>query len=497
MAAPDARFHRAHLPLAERLVDELLLRDPVRGRHGRGTPVLPALGRSPHRVPLILQETELERYPRAAVATHVAVGGLVERLAPPRDHVPHASLAEPPRQEDVVDPERDVELDLVDGAVLERVLRQVGRTQGGRAGGVRDVVRAPEVEDEAEPVRDDGLLVGASTAAHVACELLVPVVLVQPHGAAAVVRVPVGVLLCDAHLEEALRADLEHVPLQRVHDPRIAGGDLEVLVVEHLDAVAEGRVPLNGRRPRPRKHLVWVLDVVEVNVEAGDGDRGHAVATGIQPGQHRLGLVPLSCEAGLELHDGDAVSWGVLRPVRGRSEGAGLARPAVEDPLRRLGQQVHRHREHLVLGRARVLVELRAEKDDGVGRGLERDTIEYFGDCSGLGAALVAQRDRGAGRAQEGHGPEQPVPPGAEVVPQHLVVGQGAGVVLLVPRQQRQAHQGRRALVEDPAQDVHAVGLQELRDARDGAVGRVQGRVVELAGIVLVEPHDLPLRPGA
>mmetsp|Transcript_114850 Transcript_114850/g.319885 ORF Transcript_114850/g.319885 Transcript_114850/m.319885 type:complete len:207 (-) Transcript_114850:449-1069(-) len=205
------------------------------------------------------------------------------------------------------------------------------------------------------------------------------------------VRIPVGVLLRDPHFEKVMCTHLQHVPLHRVHTPGLAGNDLEVLVVEEVDGVHEGRVPLDGPG-RAELHLVGLVAEVEVHVETGVGDLDDGVAAALQPCGEHLRLVPGCAKARVAVHDID-----VFVPARwrgassDRAEERGVPLPTGEHEVGSRREEAGHHGENCGFRRARVAVTVRAEHHESVRPCLYPDAVLPGWEGFRLGAILGLQ----------------------------------------------------------------------------------------------------------
>mmetsp|Transcript_114852 Transcript_114852/g.319895 ORF Transcript_114852/g.319895 Transcript_114852/m.319895 type:complete len:334 (+) Transcript_114852:1188-2189(+) len=308
----------------------------------------------------------------AAVAAHVAAGRCIESQATADGRVHSVVLAteEVARVQAQVESASDVELQFVDAPVQECELGEVRGAEGGRAGRVGHEVGTSEVEDEAEAVGDDGLHVGATLCLR-ALDHAVPVVLVQAHRAASVVRVAVGDLLGDAHLEEVLGARLQHHPLHRIHDSGLAKDDLEVLVVEQLHALNH-RLVFCGALPRLEGVLVRVVVILDVPPCVRDLHTG--VATTIEAAVVGASLIVAGHEACCHVHDLELLADRPRGTLAGEEESR-VALPIVERELRGLLQERGRQGERLLAALALVVEATGPEDEDGVRFGLELDRV--------------------------------------------------------------------------------------------------------------------------
>mmetsp|Transcript_114119 Transcript_114119/g.368675 ORF Transcript_114119/g.368675 Transcript_114119/m.368675 type:complete len:343 (-) Transcript_114119:612-1640(-) len=337
--------------------------------------------------------------------------------------------------------------------------------QRRRAGSVAYEVRPLHVEDKAEAVGDDGQHRAGASTRGAYLHLLgdpAPVQLVVAHGAACVYGLAVGDLLGEADHGQALGACLQHEPLHRVHARGFGVGDLEVLVVKHVHALAVGLV-LGGGLPALVRLLVG--RPIRVHVPPGHGHLDHGVR-----GRHQRGVVrPLAVHEAWEPRHG-VHHMDVLRPRRWRRaladlrEPAGVALHVGEVELRSLGEEVGHEEERLLGGLARVLVDVRPKQDDGVGSGRDGDVVHDLGEARNLGAVLHVQGDLCRSGAAEVHGPQQRTPPCLEECAQGSVVGLWIRKLWLLVLRQGQADQAGRALVDCLLQHVEGVGLEGRRD---------------------------------
>mmetsp|Transcript_89619 Transcript_89619/g.208754 ORF Transcript_89619/g.208754 Transcript_89619/m.208754 type:complete len:235 (-) Transcript_89619:860-1564(-) len=201
-----------------------------------------------------------------------------------------------------MDAQGNVELDFVDDPVHESELGKVGRTERGRASSVRDEVGTSQVEDETEAIGDDGLHI-LTALVHLVWNAI-PIILVKANRAASVVRITVGVLLCDAHLEQVMGTDLQDMTLHGVHTPGFADNDLKVLVVEELNAFNNRHVLCAGL---PRHDCFAVGVEIEVDVPTGDWDLLTSITATVEASPVHLRLVPACHEARGQVDDIDVL----------------------------------------------------------------------------------------------------------------------------------------------------------------------------------------------
>mmetsp|Transcript_54372 Transcript_54372/g.168347 ORF Transcript_54372/g.168347 Transcript_54372/m.168347 type:complete len:530 (+) Transcript_54372:406-1995(+) len=364
--------------------------------------------------------------------------------------------------------------------------------QRRRAGSVAYEVRPLHVEDKAEAVGDDGLHVGAALRLR-ALGHAVPVILVQAHGAAAVVGVAVGDLLRDAHLEEVLGPGLQDHALHGVHDPCLAQDDLEELVVEELDALHHGLV-LRGALPGHEGVLIRVVVVREVPAGVGDLDAG--VAAAVEAGPVGVRLVEAGHEARRHVRHLDLLAHGPRRALALEEEGR-VALPVEEVQARGLLQEGRGQGERLLVALALVVEDCRPENEDGVRLGFQLQGLLLARQRVRRALARGLEDDVGRLRAHEVHDLQELAPPDAEELAQGGVVGVLRRVLGLLVVREREAHERRRALVDLLPEHVRAVGLDQARQPRDEGVAPLQQLVLRRVDVRGVQPGDLPAVVGA
>mmetsp|Transcript_103300 Transcript_103300/g.210791 ORF Transcript_103300/g.210791 Transcript_103300/m.210791 type:complete len:363 (+) Transcript_103300:1425-2513(+) len=298
-----------------------------------------------------------------------------------------------------MDADGDMELNLVDDTIPEAELRKVGCTERGRASRVGDIIRTPQVEDEAEAIRDDGLHIATPLTVEIRGCPLVPIILVQAHRAACMMRRTIGGLLGDAQLEKVVSSDLQNVPAHRIHDPRIRIGDLEIFVIEQLQALNIGLV-LQERLPRLTDGVIRL--VVEIRIPSQDGDLHGAITITIETRPVTLGLIVVTHEAGGQIDDVDLLKLIRARgPIAGVEEG-GVALPINELQLLSWREQGCGHGERLCIRAATVGEDAGAENEDRARLGIQRDgafLMRVEGELSSV--VLVVQGHSGGLRTNE------------------------------------------------------------------------------------------------
>mmetsp|Transcript_52422 Transcript_52422/g.125243 ORF Transcript_52422/g.125243 Transcript_52422/m.125243 type:complete len:254 (-) Transcript_52422:707-1468(-) len=172
------------------------------------------------------------------------------------------------------------------------------------------------------------------------------------------------VLLGDAHLHEQLRTHLENLPLHGIHASRVIVGDVEVLVVEHLNPFHEAHVLHVDLKRLP--HGIVRL-VVEVVIEAQQRKLSGCVQSSHEPSLVAVVVVAVRCEPGLRrLHAHKVLRW------RQRAQGVrsiqklDVADVVAELKLEGRAQEARCHHHHLIPARRREGEVIRSVEHKGV-----------------------------------------------------------------------------------------------------------------------------------
>mmetsp|Transcript_102125 Transcript_102125/g.271780 ORF Transcript_102125/g.271780 Transcript_102125/m.271780 type:complete len:383 (+) Transcript_102125:1524-2672(+) len=321
-----------------------------------------------------------------------------------------------------------------------------------------------------------------------------PIQLVVAHGTSRVHGLPVGDPLCQADHRQALRPGLQHQPLHGIHARGLRDGDLEVLVVEHLHAFAERHVP---RRGLPRLVGVLVVGEVGVHVSAHQRHLDHPVGGGHERCIVRPLAVHEAGEARHHVQDVDVLSSrGGRRALSHLGEPLGLALDLGQRHLRSLGEEVGDEHERLLRALALVLVDVGPEEEDRVCLSSECDGVDLVcGVVGHFGVVLAGEHNIGISRSVEADSTDERAPPSLQEGPQGLVVRLRRWVLWLLVLRERQADQGRRALVDASVEHVEGVRLEGRGDVGKILVVLHKITVAGKLLVVVVHPSHSPPAP--
>mmetsp|Transcript_125838 Transcript_125838/g.402845 ORF Transcript_125838/g.402845 Transcript_125838/m.402845 type:complete len:349 (+) Transcript_125838:1505-2551(+) len=308
------------------------------------------------------------------------------------------------------------------------------------------------------------------------------------------VRSSVGHLLGDAHLEQALSSNLQHVPLHRVHDGGVLGQDIEVLVVEELQTFDVGLVLQVGLSCRS---AAVIGIVVVVRIPSQDRNLNTCVATPRQTGTVGFDVVPIAHKPRRLVDDHDLVA-----PRPGRAAGRRQKVCVVRVEVRELEgfrvlQQCCGHRQEFACAPALVVEASRAEDHNSVGFPGDIDHILLEGQGARCFTFRELQSHVGNCRTHEVHNLDLTPPPRAQEVAQCLVVRVGWRPICLLVVWQRQTHQCGSPLVDEATKHIRAVRLQHRGQRRHEGVALVERRVLGRGGGRGIEPGDPALVVGA
>mmetsp|Transcript_39191 Transcript_39191/g.83491 ORF Transcript_39191/g.83491 Transcript_39191/m.83491 type:complete len:482 (+) Transcript_39191:1424-2869(+) len=390
-----------------------------------------------------------------------------------------------------MDADGDMELNLVDDTIPEAELRKVGCTERGRASRIGDIIRTPQVEDEAEAIRDDGLHIATPLTVEIRGCPLVPIILVQAHRAACMMRRTVGGLLGDAQLEKVVSSDLQNVPAHRIHDPRIRIGDLEILVIEQLQALNIGLV-LQERLPRLTDGVIRL--VVEIRIPSQDGDLHGAITITIETRPVTLGLIVVTHEAGGQIDDVDLLKLIRARgPIAGVEEG-GVALPINEFQLLAWGEEACGHRESLHIRAAAVAEDISAENEDRAGFGRERDCTPILVRIEGkLGSVFLVVQGHSSGfGTNEVDNLHDSASVSLEELAKASVVRILRRILRLLVIGERKADKRRRPHHHLFAEQVQGVGLDDRGQGRQEEIALLQHGILWAIHLSGVHPCHFP-----
>mmetsp|Transcript_54362 Transcript_54362/g.168292 ORF Transcript_54362/g.168292 Transcript_54362/m.168292 type:complete len:532 (-) Transcript_54362:568-2163(-) len=464
---------RREVALAQHGVQALLLGWPVGRRQARAPAVLVGLASSKacQNLAVVHVLFDLEESGTAELAAGVAVRGGVEGEGPTlvAEHAGRAAAHEGAvvkHQVQAIDDGAGHRLEVFESQVQ---LRDVGADKGRRAGRVDGHASALQVQRVGEAVGRDSVGRGrcAVSPAEVeaACRAHAhPVVLVNAHEVADVLRLALQAPLVPTTFQESHVGHLHDLPLARVHTPGLCWGDLKELAVKQVHTFnAKAAVPGVGSAP----DLVGVVIGRVVVTRKGDVRQTVCGCLANAVPELVLAVSPRAVAAVHRVHGALlARRWG--RPSAEQAKHLCVTRHGAEDLVdRRLRKEKGREGQGLARGLVGVLVALGRDEDDRVRLCLEHDFLAALAQGAQFQGAV-----RRAGELQQreplaGHG--------VQVALSVAVINVRGRVLVVLSVLERHAQEHVGAAVDVKTQRLLSVGSDHLADGPEVVVHNLQG----------------------